>query len=45
MYMKVVQIAEWYVHKDLCNKTVKVRSQVQSLLMPPAVTSLCSPKS
>ena len=34
------QIAEWYVHKDLCNKTV--RSWVRSHLMPLNVTSRCS---
>ena len=32
-------VPEWYVHKDLCNKTV--RSRLRSPQMPPAVTSLC----
>ena len=38
-----VQIAEWHVHKDLCNKTEG--PWFDSHLMPSAVTSLCSPRS
>ena len=39
----IQEVAEWYhnMHKDLCFKSV--RSRVPSHLMPPAVTSLCSP--
>ena len=36
------QLAEWSVHKDVHNKTV--RSRVQSPMMP-VVPSLCSPRS